>query len=178
MAEKERDCVPLLGVSTDRRALLQVGEVLREGQISGLLYFVCACKHVRHLGYNRYGEPTEKGSIAYPYNLDVLRSLLNGLGGDDMDTAFKYNLSYTFFKKRKFHEAVQTDPFLCEKSFEWSRTVCRKDVQELILCCPEDVEKGSECRHDDDSVCWKCKVPICNECFSCFSEDKKIQSAL
>ncbi len=140
LAEKERECVPVLGASTDRRALIQVGEVLREEHIGVLLCFVCACKHVRHLGYNLYGEPTEKGSIGYHYNLPLLRSLLHGLGGDDMDTAFKYNLSYAFFKKRKFHEAIQTDPFLCEKSCEWSRTVCRKDVQELIQCCAKDVD--------------------------------------
>ena len=95
-----------------------------------------------------------------------------------MNRAFKYNLGYTFFKKRKFHEAVQTDPFLCEKSFEWSRTVCRKDVQEVILCCLEDVEKGSECRHDDDAVCWKCKIPICNECFQLLLRGQKIPKAI
>ena len=139
---------------------MQVGEVFSEEQISVLLCFVCACKHVRHLGYNRYGE---KGSIAYHYNLDVLRCLLHGTGGDDLEAAFEYNLSYTFFKKRKFHEAVHTDPFLCEKSFEWSRSVCRKQAKELILCCPEDVEKRTECRHDDESVCWRCNIPICNE---------------
>ncbi len=54
----------------------------------------------------------------------------------------------------------------------------QKDVKELILCCPEDVEKRKECRHDDEPVCWKCNIPICNECIQLLLRDQKIPEAI
>ena len=75
----------------------------------------------------------------------LLESLLHGRGGETSDVAFDYNLSYAFFKKRRLHEAVQSDPFICDRSFEWCRSVTRKSVQELMLCCPEDVTRTKHC---------------------------------
>ena len=46
------------------------------------------------------------------------------------------------------------------------------------MCCPEDVEKRKECRHDDESVCWRCNTPICNECFQLLRRGEKIPKAL
>ncbi len=52
------------------------------------------------------------------------------------------------------------------------------DAKELILCCPEDVEKRKECRHDDESVCWKCKISICKECMQLLIRGQKIPKAI
>ena len=40
---------------------------------------------------------------------------------------------------------MQSDPFICDRSFEWCRSVTRKSVQELMLCCPEDVTRTKPC---------------------------------
>ena len=108
----------------------------------------------------------------------VLEALLHGAGKVDQETAFNYNLSYAFFKKRKLHEAVQTDPFLCGKSSEWCRTVSRKNASEMLLCCPEDVMKSNHCRHNETSLCSKCKIPICDECWNLLCRGQKIPKAL
>ena len=44
LAEKERQSCPLVGVATDRRALLHVGEVFKEDNVTTLMCFICGCK--------------------------------------------------------------------------------------------------------------------------------------
>ena len=46
LVEKERDCIPLIGLSKDRRCLQHLGEVLEEDHVSVLICFICACKHI------------------------------------------------------------------------------------------------------------------------------------
>ena len=47
-----------------------------------------------------------------------------------------------------------------------------------MLCCPEDVERSGTCEHDDESVCARCRIPICNECYSLLVRGQKIPKAL
>ena len=56
LAEKERSSVPLLGHSTDRRSIEHVREVFREDNVHVLMCFMCACKEVMHIGYDKFGE--------------------------------------------------------------------------------------------------------------------------
>ena len=95
-----------------------------------------------------------------------------------MDIAFEYNLSCEFFKRRRLHEAVERDPYFCDVSHEWSRTVRRNCISEAILCCPEDVRRSVQCQHGELEVCWKCEIPICNECFTLLRGGQKIPKAL
>jgi len=167
VAEKARSTMPVLGMSTDRRTLQHVGEVLREDSVSVLMCFICACKHIRHRGYDLFGRPIEKGKIYCPTNDKVLRGLLHGSEEESTEQSFEYNLSCDFWKKRRLHEAVEMDPFFPdEETFEWSRRVTRHDVQKTMLCCPEDVRRSSRCKHEDTEVCWRCEIPVCNECYN------------
>ena len=57
LAEKERGFVPMVGHSTDRRAIQHTREVFREDNIEVLMCFVCACKDVAHRGFDKFGKP-------------------------------------------------------------------------------------------------------------------------
>ena len=178
MAEVERNCVPMLGDTTDRRNLSHVGEVFNEDSTSVLICFVCACKKIQHRGFDMFGRKQELGKISYCSNSKLLQSLLHGGGDKDLDVAFQYNLSYDFFKKRKLHEAVSSDKFLGEASEEWCRATWRKEVKEELLCCPEDVRRTPHCCHPDDTICASCYIPICNECVWLLGQGRKIPKAL
>ena len=65
MVQKERRFVPLLGHSTDRRTLQHIGEVFREDNVHTLMCFICGGKHVAHQGYDKFGNPAQKGDVQY-----------------------------------------------------------------------------------------------------------------
>ena len=65
LAEMERENCPRLGLATDRRALLHLGEIFTEDNVSSLMCFVCGCKHICHEGYDKFGRRIRKGTIAY-----------------------------------------------------------------------------------------------------------------
>ena len=175
LAEKERGGCPKVGVATDRRALLHLGETFYEENVATLMCFICGCKHVCHSGFGKFGEPRRKGNIEYRCDQkDLLRRfVLHSTNGKFWDG----NLSYKKFKG-KFGEAVQSDPQLQKNEFEWRRKVLRNSGTEEALCCPEDVEKSAMCAHDDTIVCTNCRIPVCNECWELAVNNKNIPKAL
>ena len=62
---EERRSAPMLGHSADGRLIEHAREVFREDNIQVLMCFVCARKHVAHLGFDKFGKPQEKGNICY-----------------------------------------------------------------------------------------------------------------
>ena len=65
LAEKERGFVPMVGHSTDRRAIQHTREVFREDSIEVLMCFVGACKDGAHRGFDKFGRPKQKGNIRH-----------------------------------------------------------------------------------------------------------------
>ena len=102
----------------------------------------------------------------------VLRDILDAASHED---SRKYNLSFKYFKNR-FGDAVKSDPHLQEGVFEWRRKVAGST--EEVLCCPEDVLRGARCTHDDLTVCSRCQIPICNDCWRLSKNNCKIPKAL
>ena len=49
---------------------------------------------------------------------------------------------------------------------------------EELICNPEDVEASANCTHDAETVCSKCHIPICNECWSCMFKNQPAPKAL
>ena len=167
---RERLACPRVGISTDRRSLSQLGEVFYEKNVETLMCFICSCKHIHHTGFDKFGRSYPKGTISYHTDVkDMFSEKTNG-------ESWTYNLSAKRFKDT-FGNAVATDPFLQDDVFEWKRKVLDKNNDEAI-CCPEDVEKSVKCRHDDDTVCSKCRIPICNECWRLTQSNAKIPKAL
>ena len=102
LAESQRQSCPLLGIATDRRSLLHLGEVFREDNVTTLMCFLCGCKHIRHQGFDKFGRPVRKGTIDYKSGKTVLHKMLTD---SKYDNFWKYNLSYKYFNDR-FGEAV------------------------------------------------------------------------
>ena len=175
LAEKERQSCPLLGVATDRRSLAHLREVFYEENVATLICFVCGCKHLKIDGYDKFGKPVRKGTI--DFRPDMHRTLKRMFEDEDYEKSWRYNFSYKHFKNR-FGEAVSSDPGLQDGVYEWRRNVRRGSATEEILCCPEDVKRGKSCRHDDQTVCSRCHIPICNECWHKGTTNQKIPRAM
>ena len=61
---------------------------------------------------------------------------------------------------------------------EWRRTITHfGKVCGEALCNPEDVVRSNECVHDATSVCAKCSIPICNECWKYAANSEDIPKA-
>ena len=102
MTEQERRSlymVPPVGISIDRRTLVHLGETFEEENIKCLMCFVCGCKYLYHHGYNKFGEPVDKGDINYHQDMDrVLSRLLHGDEKDSFGRAWEFNMSRKRFK--------------------------------------------------------------------------------
>ena len=120
-----------------------------------------------------FGNPKDNGEIAHHQNVLYLRQILFGTAGGDMDEAFDYNFSARDFKRRRLHEVVASDPFINDSSTEWCRTLERKTVSEMILCCPEDVGPSKKSQRGATKVCRHCKIPFCTECFNHLRREEK-----
>ena len=62
---KERAHIPRVGISLDRRALQNVGEVLNPQRVSVLMCFICGCKHIHYDGFDMFGNSRVKGKIRW-----------------------------------------------------------------------------------------------------------------
>ena len=54
----------------------------------------------------------------------------------------------------------------------------RNGQDEELMCNPEDVLRSAQCKHDENTVCSKCRIPFCNECRRLSSINKPIPLAL
>ena len=127
MTAKERQTIPLVGAAVDRRVLVHLGEILQDDRIQTLMCFVCGCKHVRMSGFNKYGEPFEKGDISFRDSFSkFLDIMLHGEGDREeiYDRTWDYNMSWKKFRTN-YGSAVDSDPTLQEGSWEWKRKTLR-----------------------------------------------------
>jgi len=173
--DRERKNCPLVGIATDRRSHAYLKEVFYEDNVAVLMCFVCGCKHIQHKGFDKFGLPQEKGTIAYRDHGAFQGVLRDMLSDDSYNDFWDYNLSVKRFKAT-FGEAVRSDSFLQDGEFEWKRTVAGRDDE--AFCCPEDVVQGAACQHDRVTVCSKCRIPVCNECWGHARRKEKIPKAL
>ena len=171
----EGESCPVVGLSTDRRALQHLGEVFFEKNVEVLLCFICSCKHIHHRGFDKLGKPLEKGTIAYRSGVDSV--LKDVLCKGSHTKSWTSNLSMKRFKNI-FGAAVKSDPFLQDDVFEWKRKVQGRRGDDEALCCPEDVVRSEECMHDDITVCSNCCIPICHECWNLAKNNDQIPKAL
>ena len=62
--------------------------------------------------------------------------------------------------------------------FEWHRKVANNKDGDQAFCCPEDVRRGVACTHDHKTICSRCQIPICDECWKLSLNNEKIPKAL
>ena len=83
-----------------------------------------------------------------------MRKLLHGSTDDAEQQKRKKNISEQYFKDR-FSKAVEKDPAWKPKNYDCRREVSKSIIRGVLLCCPEDVQQTSECKHGDHMVCPK-----------------------
>jgi len=125
------------------------------------------------------GLQSEKGEISFQTLNKPLAAMLHGVpkGHDNFARNWRYNLSGKRFRTT-FGDAVANDPGLAPNCWEWRRDVLRNGTVEDIFCNPEDVQRTSFCRHNDRTVCSKCRIPICHDCWELAAADLPIPRAL
>ena len=175
LAEQERQCCPRLGIATDRRALLHLGETFKEENVTTLMCYVCGCKKMCHKGFGKFGNPQQKGDISYRCDEKLLREKL--LKHTDENTFWKHNSSHKRFKAQH-GDAVRSDDGMREDCYEWKRKIDNRGSIDEALCCPEDVSKSPHCSHDETFICAKCRIPVCNECWAATLKSELIPKAL
>ena len=109
LAERERNSVPELGASIDRRTMAHVSEVFGETKVKVLMCFSCACKEIAYSGYDKFGYPVQKGKIAMRSNRKQLQKILGGEEDEAARTAWEANLSAKRFKGL-YGDTVAADP--------------------------------------------------------------------
>ena len=98
-------------------------------------------------------------------------------GPQQLTQSWKYNFSGKRFRTA-FGDVVAADPGLAPDCWEWCRDVQRDGSLEDILCNPEDVQLTSLCRHNEHTVCSKCRIPICHDCWELAAADLPIPRAM
>jgi hypothetical protein len=170
ICEREREHVPLLGPSIDRRSLSLVCKLARSENLQALICFGCAQLHT----WVRCWQGTKKTQFQSHGNIrmkSVQGSLLS-LENKNPEL-FMRAFSVEGFKARYARDdAPGGNPFanddvLSSDCWEWRRRLLlpSKDQHVDILCCPEDVERSKHCiAHEDFELCHGCRIPLCSCC--------------
>ncbi len=160
IAERERENMPLIGPSIDRRVFKWLQRACNSETVRSLICFVCAQvkTYVARLKAN-WDIKYHDGSI---FNRAHAKGNLS------------LNCSLTYFKDRYArHDGPDGNPFqhvpeLAEDCWEWRRIFllagARAGTMEM-LCCPEDVEHCGG-KHDPHHICQNCLVPVCKTCYT------------
>lgn len=141
LLERERECVPSVGWSTDRRTFRRFANNCKEDCLEAL---ICACCTRIHVAANG-------GEIGYI----SVEKLFDSLSND----SFTANWCYETYSVRYANiPAIQTrlDPS------EWVRKL---PDGKRILCCPEDM-RCELCPPNAATLCWKCQLPLCRSCLT------------
>ena len=165
--EVERQDVPSIGASIDRRTFQHLSTVYNEDKVKSLICFVCGqIKTVTH----------DRNTEIRWQKTEFLRTI--------SEESFMSNLSFERF--REDYSQVAEDPMLKAGCYEWKAVVTRlfekkkegsegceekednkieyEERQHEVLCCPEDVECTRSRKHPRHQLCENCLVPICSSC--------------
>ena len=196
--EREREHLPLIGPSVDRRALSMLHKLCCSKNIHGMICFVCAQVHTHVACWERMWKAPDRTLDARNYYANDSRaeiqmwkvrdSLFVALAPDNESGSahdiYNLNLLRAKFVERFASPEHKTDgPWrnaseLCEGNSEWQRSLrvsgstLKKQLMmtrvDRIMCCPEDVKPCSRCLHTKDEICGDCEVPLCKDCLIAF----------
>ena len=174
---KERQGVPTVGLSVDRRVLSHLQEVLQPDSIQCLMCFICSERHLGIKGIDRHGTQGDVGDIAY-HSLGEFESKSER---DGRDGVFRENLDFGIYCKRYasadrggVSAAISEDPDLAPDCWEWRRKIRRKNKTEPVaFCCPEDVQNCG--KHDPNTMCSACRAPFCHSCWNVIADPSRIR---
>ena len=166
--EKEREGMPLIGPSVDRRMFQMLARVADSASVRSLACFACA----QWRTYARVWASQGASEIVFR-SADLLEKLEAREREPGAEKTFTRNFSLPFYIK---HYSVpgndrtrRTTPNFDDprwQSNEWKRRFVFSNSSKPsveIICCPEDVRRTSFCKHASGDLCPKCKIPLCQD---------------
>ena len=95
VALKERDNMPMTGLSRDRRVLNHIDEVCVEPNLQTLMCLICSSKHFYYHGCDKFGKEYNAGRIDDRVSKDEKAKLREIIGaGTKTGSFFDQNLRY------------------------------------------------------------------------------------
>ena len=187
VATKERNSVPAVGASIDRRCFEHLVQVYNDQTIRQLLCFCCA--------QSKTDVSTCRSSIGFRSTKWLLgiqpKTLLHNFSRSEFEQKFARpgtplakrgstgvtnDLQAPDFTEWTMRiDPTAIDQFLHSKRMDSGPDSSEWEILELkkheLICCPEDVQ--CERTHAEKTLCLHCKVPICKTC-QVLLESKKI----
>ena len=179
VSEREREHMPLIGPSVDRRTLALLSRLANSTTIQSMMCFCCAQlgTHVRSwdrmyrcgqhgVGGRHVGHNYSKGDICM---FTVEESLL-AYHEQDCEGFLRH------FSRDRFRHVYATErpgdgnpfenaPELDDGQTEWLRVLNVSGVPVVLLCCPEDTKRCEGCRlKPEGEMCKRCQIPLCATC--------------
>ena len=147
VAQTEKQSVPVVGWSVDRRALARCAEKLNP-KVFGA--YICAC-------CARVGCSGDAGEIGY-------LSAGNLFAQGDVQS-FLFSWDAELFRRRFAKDHVGLQDVL--QTGDWTRTLVggRHSGANVVLC-PEDIK--CDTKHAAAEICLSCRVPICRSCLETY----------
>ena len=187
VATKERNSVPAVGASIDRRCFEHLVQVYNDQTIRQLLCFCCA--------QSKTDVSTCRSSIGFRSTKWLLgiqpKTLLHNFSRSEFEQKFARpgtplaqrgstgvtnDLQAPDFTEWTMRiDPTAIDQFLHSKRMDSGPDSSEWEILELkkheLICCPEDVQ--CERTHAEKTLCLHCRVPICKTC-QVLLESKKI----
>ena len=186
---QERQAMPAIGPSIDRRTFKLLDEVYNDKDVYSLVCFVCGQVHT-HTGLKAYrADSNEAVHLSNIRLWDRGGSILLKWLENDRER-FDNTLGLNTFRRKyaeswKDHKVSWSDPDISKKvrefgpdKYEWQRELTKrsKPVMEM-LCCPEDVPLCIQ-KHGPEKVCERCRIPICTACYHLMDRGMGVPMAL
>jgi len=188
VSERERENVPLIGPSVDRRTLSLVTRLANSETISSLACFACSQVHTHVKMWNSmyedqrvpgaWGEDDDEDVRSWQRNVSqgdirYIPALMKYLANNR--TAFIDNFYLRTFKARYASEkttggnSLENATELRAGNYEWVRVLITTAAQPKLLCCPEDVRRGTHplapCKaHARHELCPNYEITLCSLC--------------
>ena len=145
IAVHERNTVPQIGFSIDRRSIAQTVEVYNDECIKQLVCFVCS-----------------QSKTSVPHVNSLIEYKPAAWLCDLSPTSLRLNLDFACFRARYASSGPLAGvPGL--EGWEWRRVLqCPGRDPTILICCPEDVYCNS--KHAAHILCPGCQIPICRDC--------------
>jgi hypothetical protein len=148
--EKEREGVPSIGASIDRRTFEHVHEDYNSKTVRSLVCYVCATINTQTSSANS-AIRLEDGSVLQCLSKE----------------SFEGNLCFDTFRERHMSEldsSLRGDADLAPTCWLWRQLLLRpNEAPAAMLCCPEDVVHCGAA-HAAHAICGACRIPICRSC--------------
>ena len=179
VSEREREHMPLIGPSVDRRTLALVSRLANSSTIQSLVCFCCAQvrTHVRPwdkmydcgqrgVGGRHTGHKYSRGDI----RMYTVEESLHAYQERDSD-GFLRDFSRDRFRHVYGAERpgdgnpFENAPELDDGQTEWLRVLDVSGVSVVLLGCPEDTKRCQGCCHKPEGeICKRCQIPLCDTC--------------